>query len=263
MNKDNLIQLATGIHEEAYWANTYWNLVLQHHNYLQEYSVEINLSPAFYQIIRRALLESLYMCLARIYDDSQQSLSIKRLLTECKASSSLFPSNDVFTLTNREGIPETFSFPLTYQVSNDEEWLFPKEVSEQKRICQELNLNYVDTRVNITINQFFEIYSKKYATLSKSLRSLRELRNKRYAHNDCNYNFDYELLFQNAPLYSDDIEKLIHYALDFCGYVVAALSGKVLASLPINVSDWYSTLELARIGILHHDKHLDKLFLEK
>jgi len=262
MNADELIQLATGIHEEAYWANNYWNIVLQHYKYLREYGEEINLSPAFHQIVRRSLLESMYMCLARIYDDNEKSLNIKRLLTECKSSLSLFPSQDTTTLTNQEGETETFVFPLTYELKSDEEWLFPEEVSKQKKMCLEMNLDYLGTRVNVTIEQLFEIYSKKYSALSKSLRSLRELRNKRYAHNDCSYNFDYERIFQNAPLYTEDVEKLIHYALDFCGYIVAALSGNILDTLPINISDWYATLETTRIGLLYQDEYLDKMYPE-
>lgn len=262
MNKEELIQLATGIHEEAYWANCYWNIILQHYEYLQKYGEEINASPAFNQIVRRALFEAMYMCLARIYDDDKHSLSILRLLNECKNSLSLFPSQDVFTLTNEDGETDTFIFPMSYKLQSDEEWLLPNEVTEQKKICQEMNLDYEGTSINVTIEQLIEIYFKKHSSLSRTLRNLRELRNKRYAHNDYLYNFDYERIFQHAPLYKEDIEKLIHYALDFCGYVVSALSGKVLASLPINISDWFATLELARIGILYQDKYLDEMYPE-
>ena len=100
------------------------------------------------------------------------------------------------------------------------------------------------------------------SSLNKNIRNLRELRNKRYAHNDQDYNFDYDRIFQHAPLYKEDIEKLIHYALDLCEYVVSALSGKVLAPLPINIADWYATLELTRIGRLYQDEYLNTMYPE-
>lgn len=259
MNKSELLSLAEGIHEEAYWANNYWQIILQYSMHCREYKRELECSPAFYQIIRRSLFEAMYMCLARIYDNHRYSININGLIEECKKSYALFPSHEIRTLSNDEGKCETFIFPITYDLQEEEEYLFPKEVLEQKRICQEMNIDYTGTCVEVTPEQLFSIYLEKYKLLDGIIKNLRKLRNKRYAHNDGNCCFDYDELFQNAPLYSEDIEKLIHYVFDFCGYVVSALSGKVLTTHPINITDWYATLELTRIGLRYQDKYLDEM----
>ena len=63
-----ILHLATNLYEESFWANSYWHLLQQIHDQLGVYYEEIDVSPSFYNLVHNALVKSMLMDLAKLYD---------------------------------------------------------------------------------------------------------------------------------------------------------------------------------------------------
>ena len=112
LNRDEVVHLATNLYEEAFWANSYWKLLQQIHNQVGTYYEEINVSPCFYNIVYNALVKSMLMELAKLYDTD--GISLYDLLTAIKPS-----DNDMFNLINDS--------PIKHRVSDFDSWYFKNE----------------------------------------------------------------------------------------------------------------------------------------
>ena len=89
--KDELLKLAEELFREAFDANSYFLIMQQYGKHSKKYKAEMDLSPAFYNIVYNALQVACFMELAKLYDKTGGVFTIGSLLKDCQANISLFP----------------------------------------------------------------------------------------------------------------------------------------------------------------------------
>ena len=57
MDKEKLIKLAEDLYQSAFDANAYYAIMMQYREMSKKYNDEMNLSPAFYQVVYRVCIE--------------------------------------------------------------------------------------------------------------------------------------------------------------------------------------------------------------
>jgi hypothetical protein len=252
MKKEELIILSESFMHEAFQANCYYNIINQYSENIKEYHEEINFSGAFYMYTYNALVVATFMELAKIFDSNDKSINIYRLMDICKDHIALFPQQREFKMII-EGKETIKKFPYKHAVSPEEEEFFLKEVENQKQFYELLGVSDVPIDVEMTIERYFALYKWKYENLKPQIKNLLKQRNKVYAHNDENSLYNVEKVIFNFPINKSDIESLISFALEFCQFVIALLTGVYKAQKPLNINDWKGTLNLVRLGYKYKD----------
>ena len=256
MNKNELIHLATNIYEEALMANSCWDIVNQYHSNISNYNDEMNYSPAFYHVIYQALIEGIFINLAKIYDTHGNALAIGTLLEEMKKI-----SVDDF----HEHVVEHYKLcgnHFQHRLKQDEECFFKKEVSKQRGIGNALNIDYIHTTVELTFDEIIDLYVKKLSSIKPSIENLRIQRNKIYAHNDRQTNFDFRSIYEKNPINKKDADVLIDLALDISCLCVEILTGVSKARSYTNIDDWEASLKMITIGEKYRDAYLEELLTD-
>ena len=67
MDKEKLIKLAEDLYQSAFDANAYYAIMMQYREMSKKYNNEMNLSPAFYQVVYGALQKACFMEIAKLY----------------------------------------------------------------------------------------------------------------------------------------------------------------------------------------------------
>lgn len=251
--KDEIVYLANNIYEEALRANTYWELLKQYHTNVDKYNDEMNYSPAFYNVIYTALVEGLFLNLSKIYDTHENSLTIKTLLGNLETITINDLDKDVkakYDLCNQK---------FQHRLVLNEECFFKEKVSEQKQICELLNIEYTHTIVELNLKQLHELYVKRFNSLNRIRNKLIVQRNKIYVHNDRNTNFNFEDIYRNQPINHEETGNLIDFALDFSRYCIESLTGISKPETYVNMNDWEATLMLVSIGHKYQTLHINEL----
>ena len=246
LNRDEVVHLATNLYEEAFWANSYWNLLQQIHNQVGTYYEEIDVSPCFYNLVHNALVKSMLMELAKLYD--ADGISLQNLLTAINPS-----NNDIYKLMSEE--------PIKHSVSDFDSWCFKHDIDKHYEICDLLKLNRTYPIVEMSYKQYYEYLSKQLCAVKKSRKNLREQRNNALAHNGEDYNFDLKTLNEKFPIVKKDVDNLIKYALELTTFVIENLTGVSKPETSIDIDDWNRTLELVREGQRAIDKECDEVLL--
>ena len=91
MEKEKLIKLAEDLYQSAFDANAYYAIMMQYREMSKKYNDEMNLSPAFYQVVYGALQKACFMEIAKLYDKTKDVVSVGLLLKYCRDSLDLFP----------------------------------------------------------------------------------------------------------------------------------------------------------------------------
>lgn len=76
MDKEKLIKLAKELQQGVFDANAYFLIMKQYKENRLEYSQEMQLSPAFYNIVYQALQKACFMEIAKLYDKSRNVISV-------------------------------------------------------------------------------------------------------------------------------------------------------------------------------------------
>jgi hypothetical protein len=246
LTKDDLVHLATNLYEEAFWANSYWNLLQQIHNQIGNYYEEIDISPCFYNLIHNALVKSMLMELAKLYDTD--GISLQDLLTAIKPS-----DNDIHPLINTS--------PIKHCVSDFDAWYFKNDINKHHEICDLLKRDRTYPVVELGYKEYYEYLLKQLCAIKKSRKKLREQRNNALAHNGEDYKFDLKTLNEKFPIVKKDVDSLIKYALELTTFVVENLTGVSKPETSIDIDDWNRTLELVREGQRAIDQRYDEEIL--
>lgn len=246
LTKDDLVHLATNLYEEAFWANSYWNLLQQIHNQIGNYYEEIDISPCFYNLIHNALVKSMLMELAKLYDTD--GISLQDLLTAIKPS-----DNDIHPLINTS--------PIKHRVSDFDAWYFKNDINKHHEICDLLKRDRTYPVVELGYKEYYEYLLKQLCAVKKSRKKLREQRNNALAHNGEDYQFDLKTLNKKFPIVKKDVDSLIRYALELTTFVVENLTGVSKPETSIDIDDWNRTLELVREGQRAIDQRYDEEIL--
>lgn len=261
LDKNQLIDFAEKLYQEAFDANAYFLIMQQYRNNQKEYQAEMRLSSAFYSVVYEALQKACFIELAKLYDRTNGAYSIGALLKTCQDNISFFP--EYRDMVEIEDNGEKYTFPVRYQhnIKSVEECFFEKEVHSQREFYKIFDVPNADTipvTVDLTFSEFLKLYQKRYSALSKKRDNLSEQRNKIYVHNDVKGILDANEILKKNPLFYEDMKELIEFGLDATGLIIGTLTGICKAEKYSNIDDWTGTLMLVRLGIKYQDYDLEQ-----
>lgn len=270
IDKEKITQLALNLYEETFLANQYWSIIKQFDQLLKEYYDEMNYSTAFFHVTYQALIEALIMKLARIYEKGKEAAGIYSLFLMCRGNMEIFPEYGDSWTVECDGEMHTFTAPFEVTLSTNEEVFFPEKMKEYERYQKIANILIpeIDDRSNskkrleLSREELFEYFQKKYSRLNHICENLRMQRNNVYAHINSKTNFDYQSVYEKYPINKEDVEQLISFALDFSRLCIELLTGVIKPDLPCNIDDLRSLLHFARIGIQYEDLYWKELDIE-
>lgn len=251
MEKEKLISLVEYFYQEAFNANSYYLILQQYLENRKKHHTEMQASPAFYAITYNALIEALFMNLAKIYDQQKGAIDIRQLLEICKKNIGFFPEYEINIPIDGEEHTETLLDQ--HIVKQNEKWYFKDEVETQNRISEALGFPGTPVVVNLTIEQYFDFFNKKICSLNPKIENLRVQRNKIYAHNDSNSIFDIDAVIKKNPLNMADIRVLIECAIDISIFLLGRLTHIKNPEKYGNIDDLENTLQLVQIGKKYQD----------
>ena len=243
MSKDEILQLATGLYDEALLAQTYFSFIKQFHCFQAsgEYNTAFKISPCFYQLSYGAWLRALVMELSKIYDSDKKYNTLKILkeqLKEINPNQDFAADNLAMFLKN----DNTISFPIVScdlcLVSNQYVGLY-KIFSDEKDKPIRLRLPYTEC---------ISFFDKKWSSVSKEREKLRQHRNQVFAHNGFEAKFDFNHVNKDYPLHYADIERLIDYAIMITRFTIGMLTDISKPTKYSNCADWEATLQAAEKG---------------
>lgn len=261
MNREKLIKLAKELHQEAFDANAYYLIMQQYRRFREEYNDEMQLSPAFYQVVYEALQKACFMEIAKLYDKSSHVVTIGSLLKECQDNLSLFPEYRNTITVKGDGKEYSFQVPYHHHLKPEEECFFKAQVESQREIFRIFDASDPDSmpvQVDLTFSEFLELYQKRFQSLSKKRENIRAQRNKIYAHNDVEYIMDDEIVYQRNPITYPDIQELIEFALNCTGLILGTLTDVCQATRYSNIDDWEGTLMIARLGLKYKEYDMEQ-----
>ena len=256
MDKEKLIKLAEDLHQSAFDAKSYYLIMMQCREMRKKYNSEMKLSPVFYQVVYEALQKACFMEIAKLYDKTQNVVSIGSLLRYCGDNIDLFPKYEDTILIKEDG--REYSLPVPYQhyLKPAEECFYKDEVKKQREMLKLFNIPDFDKtsiRVDLTFSEFLGLYQKRFNSLSKKQENIRVQRNKIYAHNDEENILSEEKAWDKNPITYPDIQELIDFALDCTVLILEALTGEYYATNYGNIDDLEGVLKVARIGLKYQD----------
>lgn len=245
MNRENVIHLAESLFDEAVRAKSYFQILEQFREYSEEYNKAMNCSPAFYNVIYNALVESLFLKLYKLYDWNTASLTIRTLLKDMQ----LLEETDLYVDVLKAYKENNSKF--RHRLSVAEECFFCDDVEETKRLCKKVGVVYTHTTKDISLQEIVQLYNKRFEKMQeeKIVVNLMERRRKIGAHNDAVINFNYKKINKEFPLADEEIEKLVEFAIDFIQFCIEILTGVHKIPEYINIRDWRATLNLVNKGM--------------
>lgn len=89
MEKDDIINLAQGLYQQAFDANCIFSMICQYKDAEKNYKDVLGYFPAFYSITYNSMLKACFMELAKLYDNTLTSIG--GLLRVCAEDVSVFP----------------------------------------------------------------------------------------------------------------------------------------------------------------------------
>lgn len=255
LDKKIIINHANELYEQVLTANSYYSIIKQYGEYTNKYLREINHSPAFYSLAYLAFQNALFMELARIYDQSSGVINIKYLIDECKRNYVIFPKY----MCEFEYDGEIIKIPHIHKIKREEECYYKEYVEEQKQLYKAFGLkdetskSKIPIEIELTIEEYFDLFNKRYRGLKNKIENIRVQRNKIYAHNDKKLCFDFNDIKKKNPIFYDDIGELIEYGFEVTKFVILCLSGESRAEHYINIDDWEYTLQTVKIGMKYRE----------
>ena len=229
MDKEKLIKLAEDLYQSAFDANAYYAIMMQYREMSKKYNDEMNLSPAFYQVVYGALQKACFMEIAKLYDKTKDVVSIGLLLKYCRDNLDLFPEYRGIVTIKEDGREYPFQVPYQHHLKPTEECFYENEVKSQREIL------------------------KLFDTPDFEKVPVRVQRNKIYAHSDEKHILSEEKVWDKNPVTYPDIQELIDFALDCTRLILGALTGVSRAVSYGNIDDMEGTLMFAKLGLKYQD----------
>lgn len=259
-DKEQLISFAEKLYKEAFDANAYYLILQQYQKNQHDYPEEMKISPVFYHSVYEALIKACFMEIAKLFDASNDAVSIGTLLTRCTEHQDFFP--EYRETMNVEYGGRTFSYPIPYQhrLKPQEECFFKEQVEREREIFAEFDISNAAKaaiQVDLTFPEFLNLYQKRFNALNKKKEKVRIQRNKMYAHNDEQYILSGGKQ-TNCCISFEDMHEMIDFALDCSGLILGTLTDADHAKKYANIDDWEKTLMLTRIGMKYQDYDLQQ-----
>lgn len=262
MEKEHIVKLAEELHREAFDANSYYLIMKQYTQSRAKYKEAMSISPAFYSVVYDALQKACFMEIAKLYDKSNDTVSIGSLLKLCVENKDYFSEYREIIEIEDDGVQ--YEFPTKYQhwLKPEEERFYADEVRNQRELLKIFGVEDADNnpvQVDLTFSEFVELLQKRFRSLSKKQEAVTVQRNKIYAHNDGERMLDGDRILQKYPLFYTDIQELIEFALEVTGFVFAVLTGEGKATKYSNIDDWEGTLMLSEKGLKYQEIEMERM----
>lgn len=261
MDKEKLIKLAEDLYQSALDANSYYSIMIQYREMNKKYNDEMNISPAFYQVVYGALQKACFMEIAKLYDKTKDAVSIGLLLKYCKDNLNLFPEYRDIVTFKEDGREYSFQVPYHHHLKPAEECFYKDEVKSQRELLKLFDtpdFEKVPVRVEFTFSEFLGLYQKRFSSLSIKQENIRVQRNKIYAHNDEKCILAEEKIWDKNPVTYPDIQELIDFALDCTGLILGTLTGRSYAVNYGNIDDLEGTLMIVRLGLKYQNYEIEQ-----
>lgn len=242
LSEEELKRLSENLFEETFNANMNWSIVIQYNNLFDEYNRELNCSPAFHGVVYRSLIESLMVTLSKLYDENSSAISMQYFYSEIRKQ------KDILCEGKRI---------VKHLLNKTEEQFYVDEVETKKGICKKYNFEYTGTTVELTVEKMLDLYGKRLKTLKDAIKNLKLQRNKVYAHNDKEIDFNVENIFNEYPIVKEDVDNLLSFALDFSSFCIELFTGISKTYELIGINDLKITLDLIREAKIHQDMELE------
>ena len=257
MEKEKLVLYSEKLHQEAVNARAYYLILRQFSDFQYNYNNEMNMSPAFYQMVYRALVTACFMEIAKLYDKSDDTISVGDILHECKENLSCFPEySDTLSFVD-QGIEYSFPVPYQHQLKPEEECFFKSYVDGQRSFYRLFDFPDPDNtpvRIELTFPQLLDLFQKRFHSLSKKQKNIQKQRNTIYAHNDEEALVDTDKILNEFRVTYQDLQELIDFALVVLGLIIECLTGTCRSTGYSNIHDWKNTMELVKLGIEYQDQ---------
>lgn len=159
---------------------------------------EMNIAPAFFQIIMYSLEHTYIIDIYKLYDQAKTSEGLRRAINLCEQHSTLFPEERVMLMDEETGIKDI---------------------------------------VKINIIKDIKIIRKKLDSLEPIINSLKGRRDKYYAHYDRYYVDDLPKVSEKYPLSKNQVSELIATAHEILNILLRDLKGEVVAMSSANYDD--------------------------
>lgn len=260
MKKKYLIRDINIFMDQAFQANCYYSIIEQIDRSRSEYNEELSISSAFYSYTYNALVIAVFMEISKIYDRNRQSIDIKRLFTNCKENISFFPKEQEIKEKGIDGKMYIIAkFPFRHTVKNEEIEFFQEDINKQQPFSNLSDFEQNPFSIEMTIDRYFELYEWRLRKIELQIDNVLKQRNKIYAHNDkATLKADLDQTMSKFPVSHKDIKSLIAFALDFCQFAYAMLTGISKSKAPDNIKDLEHTLSLVRLGEKYQDFEVEK-----
>lgn len=235
IKKEELVRWTRGLRDESLLADAYYSLLCQHRINKVTYGKEYQTSASFYDLTEEALSDAFFMVMARLYDGHDGTINLESWLKACRQTLPTFPSN--------------LSYPVIRQHN---EWFVLQEGQTVQDIDGQTRRLEPDTDVSIesggNIGVILDVYLANLKGLSKSIGTLRERRNRVYAHNAADVCFNRKSVAQQYSLGHTEISCLLDFAMSSTRYVMLALTGSCKPKRQIRIGDWLYTLDSVRFA---------------
>ena len=246
------------LYDRAFYAKVYLQHIRMFETNFRKYPEEMDCSPKFYNVVYSALMKSLVIEVAKIFDNEnskRKSLCIKHLLSVCEnevGSGKLIPEIREFRYTEDGPLQ---MYPYRKVVEDPSEKLL-KNCFGDFKIIESLakDGNYY---IWVGGTDYYRYLKEKYNSFSKQIDYLREQRNKIYAHTDLNVKKEIDNFIQHNPLELSDLEGLINYTFEICNFVSQGVSNTFYCDTDY-YSDWENTLAHVRAGKQYKIENLEE-----
>lgn len=245
MLKDEILELANGLYEEALEANMYFDFVNQFQKHIKNYNAELNCSPCFYQITYGAWVKCIFIELGKIYEPNNRPNNIKRLLKKAKEL-----SEDDFHDNIKEKydlLDKRFNLAIN---KTDMHLLNNEHVESVPTLRPEQIVVY------LSFNECLDFFENKINDLGAIICSLWEQRCKFYAHNDTDANFNIQNIISQYPFNHSDASALIDLAITITRFIIGTLTDIGRPEKYSNNYDWEATLIMVREGQIRINEQL-------
>ena len=248
MKKEEIIKLAENLWQQSLLIKSYFIVWRQYSQNQKEHPDAIQCSPCYYNTTYYALFNAMMMGLSRLYD-TKDNLSIGYLLKLCNDNKKLFPYYKDVCKINIGGKEYVKGIHFRHTINPKEEWFFKEYIAQERKWreilnkCFECDLDQPFSK-DVTPEELIELYNKTFRALNKNRDRLREQRNKIFAHNDQQVNFNTKEILTKNRLSVSDIETLIDFTFDMERFVVGCLKNEFLPDKFTNSDDWEYTLQL-------------------
>lgn len=261
MEKDDIIKIAKELYERALDANSYYAIIIQYSKLRKDYEEEMQLSPAFYNMTLSALQKACFMELAKLFEASNEVVSIQGLLKCCNENKMYFSEyreEKKEKIGDEERIEKT---PYQHCLQPSEECLFKGKAVEQREIAKNLDISdveHITIKADMTFSEKIDFYWKCISSYKKKIDNIRIQRNKFYAHNDKMYLLSNKSVWKVNPVEYEDIKILIDFALECTIFILELLTDIVYTTEYTNIDDLEGTLMLVKKGLKYQNIEINK-----